>query len=87
MGLQTELLMQHLSYFDAQATRHRCSARLNLWPGCLAVVSGQHLAVAFSQAGKLHTTVYRGLEFNKNNWSCECCIATQFEIYIVIAVI
>ena len=71
--------------FDAQATRHRCSTRLNLWPGCLAVVSGRHLAVAFSQAGKFHTTVYRGLEFDKNNWSSECCIATEFEIYVFVA--
>ena len=45
--------------FDVQATHHRCSARLNLRPGCFAMVSGQHMAVAFSQAGKFHTMVYR----------------------------
>ena len=87
MGLQTEPLMQHLSYLMHKQHVTDGSARLNLWLGCLAVVSGQDLVVAFSQAGKFHTMVYRGLEFDKNNWSCECCIATEFEMYVVIAAI
>ena len=51
------------------------------------VASQWFLAVAFSQAGKFHTKVYRGLEFDKNTWSCECCMANEFEMYVVIAAI